>query len=75
MRRREQRRRCEPPVETQEDRFPAPKSSSTAVMLSAHCSNVGSAPDETGSDAPVRLVEENQPTERRHRLDPPLNGR
>jgi hypothetical protein len=29
------------------------RSSSTAVMLSAHCSNVGSAPGETGSDAPV----------------------
>ena len=30
-----------------------PRSSSTAVMLSAHCSNVGSAPGVTGSDAPV----------------------
>jgi len=30
-----------------------PRSSSTAVMLSAHCSKVGSAPGSTGSDAPV----------------------
>ena len=30
-----------------------PRSSSTAVMLSAHCSKVGSAPGVTGSDAPV----------------------
>ena len=30
-----------------------PRSSSTAVMLSAHCSNVGSAPGVTGSEAPV----------------------
>jgi len=29
------------------------RSSSTAVMLSAHCSKVGSAPGVTGSDAPV----------------------
>jgi hypothetical protein len=30
-----------------------PRSSNTAVMLSAHCSKVGSAPDLTGSDAPA----------------------
>ena len=30
-----------------------PRSSSTAVMLSAHCSRVGSAPGVTGSEAPV----------------------
>ena len=30
-----------------------PRSSSTAVMLSAHSSKVGSAPAVTGSDAPV----------------------
>ena len=30
-----------------------PRSSNTAVMLSAHCSMVGSAPGVTGSDAPV----------------------
>ena len=30
-----------------------PRSSSTAVMLSAHCSKVGNAPGVTGSDAPV----------------------
>jgi hypothetical protein len=30
-----------------------PRSSSTAVMLSAHCSNVGIASGVTGSDAPV----------------------
>ena len=30
-----------------------PRSSSTAVMLSAHCSMVGSASGVTGSDAPV----------------------
>lgn len=30
-----------------------PRASSTAVMLSAHCSNVGSAPGVTGSEAPV----------------------
>ena len=30
-----------------------PRSSSTAVMLSAHCSKVGSAPDVKGSDTPV----------------------
>ena len=29
------------------------RSSNTAVMLSAHCSNVGSAPGVMGSDAPV----------------------
>ncbi len=53
-----------------------PRSSSTAVMLSAHCSKVGSAPGSTGSDAPrARLVEEDQPTERCHRLDPPLKRR
>ena len=54
MCRREQRTRRDP-------RRPAasrtasrlPRSSNTAVMLSAHCSNVGSAPDVTGSDDPV----------------------
>ena len=30
-----------------------PRSSNTAVMLSAHGSKVGSAPGETGSDAPM----------------------
>ena len=52
-----------------------PRSSSTAVMLSAHCSKVGSAPgcDRIGGSR-ARLVEEDQPPQRRHRLDPPLNG-
>ena len=45
-------------------------------MLSAHCSNVGSAPgvDRIGRSR-ARLVEEDQSTERCHRLDPPLKGR
>jgi len=32
---------------------PLPRSSGTAAMLSAHCSKVGSAPGETGSEAPI----------------------
>ena len=53
-----------------------PRASSTAVMLSAHCSKVGSAPDCDGIRRTcARLVEENQPTERCHRLDPALDGR
>jgi hypothetical protein len=32
-----------------------PRSSSTAVMLSAHCSEVGTAPGATGSDALDRV--------------------
>jgi hypothetical protein len=50
----EQRPRRERAVEGEEDRFATfPRSSSTAVMLSAHCSKVGIAPGVTGSDAPV----------------------
>jgi hypothetical protein len=30
-----------------------PRASNTAVMLSAHCSKVGSAPGSTGSETPV----------------------
>ena len=42
-------------------------------MLSAHCSKVGSAPGSTGSErSGSRLVEEDQPAERCHRLDPTL---
>ena len=42
-------------------------------MLSAHSSNVGSAPDATGiRHSGARLVEENQSTERCHRLQPTL---
>ena len=75
MRRREQR----PGRERADDRVTStaselPRSSSTAVMLSAHCSNVGSAPGVTGSDTPMPgCVEENEPTQRCHRLDPPLS--
>jgi hypothetical protein len=41
-----------PPIATRTASL-LPRSSSTAVMLSAHCSKVGSAPGMTGSDAPV----------------------
>ena len=53
MSRCEQRRRSEGAGVRDEDRFAAPEVASTAVMLSAHCSKVGSAPGVTGSDAPV----------------------
>ena len=45
-------------------------------MLSAHCSNVVSAPGVTGSDAPVPGWSKkiSRPSDR-HRLDPPLKGR
>ena len=50
---REQRRWRERAVDATRTASRLPRSSSTAVMLSAHCSNVGSAPGVTGSDAPV----------------------
>ena len=53
-----------------------PRSSSTAVMLSAHCSKRRHRSRRDGIRCSrARLVEEDQPTERRHRLDPPLNRR
>ena len=49
----EQRRRRKRAVDRDEHRLRIPRSSSTAVMLSAHCSKVGSAPAAAGSEAPV----------------------
>ncbi|ETZ98397.1 hypothetical protein I547_6276 [Mycobacterium kansasii 824] len=53
MCRREQRRGCQPAADRDQDRLVTPETSNTAVMLSAHCSNVGRAPAVTGSDTPV----------------------
>jgi hypothetical protein len=53
MRRGEQRRWRERPTIAMRTASRLPRSSNTAVTLSAHCSKVGSSPGVTGSDAPV----------------------
>ena len=76
MCRREQRRCRERAVRRDENRFATPeivkhRGDAVGPLLQgrqrARRDGIG------GSRA--RLVEEDQPTERRHRLDPPLNGR
>ena len=53
MGRRKQRRGRERAGDAMSTASRLPRSSSTAVMLSANCSNVGSASGVMGSDAPV----------------------
>jgi hypothetical protein len=73
---REQRRRCQRAADRDEDRF------ATLEIVEHRGDAVGpllqrrprARSDRIGHSR-ARLVEEDQPTERRHRLDPPSNGR
>ena len=73
---REQRRRRERAVDREEDRFATPeivehRGDAVGPLLQGRQRARRDGIGRSGA----RLVEEDQPTERCHRLDPPLNGR